>query len=268
MQEPGMKWFFDRRNGDGAGHDDADAAVGLISLPTALLERHGARTLNPDHAAALPRQERVRPTVYRYRTLLVPGHLLADTAFVDIVNAALARAGMQLRVPDPAQDDDLRGVRRPVAEALRQLPRVAVLTAVPPADDPTRPVVIDAWVALQTLRAAARAYKQPTIRVRRHAVLDEQTVATISLEHLLVGSAITGSPATGSGGGLAGSDTGVGGPTSTDSYLFNGGDARTPVAVCLEAPGACRCGNARRSTAGARWWQCWTRASASTGGWT
>ncbi len=231
-----MKWFFDRRNGDSAGHDNADAAVGLISLPTALLERHGARTLIPEHAAAIPRQETVRPTVYRARTLLVPGHLLADTTFVEAANTALARAGMQLNPPHQEQDDDLRGVRGPVAEALRQLPRVAVLTPAPPADDPTRPVVVDAWVALQTLRAAAGAYKQPTIRVRRHAVLDEQTVATISLEHLLVGSPITGSPATSGGGGLPGNDTGVGGPTSTDSYLFNGGDARTPVAVCLEAP--------------------------------
>jgi Subtilase family len=235
MQEPGMKWCFDRRNGDSAGHDDADAAAGL-SLPTALLERHGARALNPEHAPAIQGQGTVRPTVYRARTLLVPGHLLADKFFVDSVNNALARAGMLLIPPRPAQDDDLRGVPRPVAEDLRQLPRVAVLTAVPPADDPTRPVVVDAWVALQTLRAAASASKQSAKRVRRRELLDESNVATISLEHLLVGSAITGSPAGGMGGGLAGNDTGVGGPTSTDSYLFNGGDTRTPVAVCLEAP--------------------------------
>jgi Subtilase family len=235
MQEPGMKWRFDRRNGDSAGHDDGDAAAGL-SLPTALLERHGARALNPEDAPAIQGQGTVRPTVYRARTLLVPGHLLADKFFVDSVNNALARAGMLLIPPRPAQDDDLRGVPRPVAEDLRQLPRVAVLTAVPPADDPTRPVVVDAWVALQTLRAAASASKQSAKRVHRHHTLDESTVPTISLEHLLVGSAITGSPAGGMGGGLAGNDTGVGGPTNTDSYLFNGGDTRTPVAVCLEAP--------------------------------
>ena len=239
MQEPGTKgFFFDRRDGDGDEPDDADTTAGLISLPAALLERHGARMLNPEHAAAIPGQPAVRPTVYRARTLLVPGHLLKDAAFIEAVNMVLARAGMNL-VPPETPDGDLRRIPEDVAEILRQLPRVAVLTAASPDDDVAEPVVIDAWVALQTLRAAAKTQKQPTFRLRRHAVPDEQTVATISLEHLLVGSAITGSPAHGGGGGLSGNpndSTGVAGPTSTDSYQFNGGDTRTPVAVCLEAP--------------------------------
>ncbi len=231
-----MKWFFDRRNGDSAGHDGADAAAGLISLSPALLQRHGARVLNPENAVTLPNQPTVRSTVYRARTLLVPGHLLADTAFDESANMALAPAGMKLIAPDPAPDDDMKGVPRKVADDLWQVPRVAVLTAA----DPARPVVIDAWVALQTLRAAARTQKPPTIRrVRRQAMLDETTVGTISLEHLLVGSAIGGAPAHGGPGGLSGNpndSTGVAGPTSTDSYLFSGGDSRTPVALCLEAP--------------------------------
>jgi Subtilase family len=233
-------FFFDRRNGNNAEPDDAGTAVGLISLPAALLERHGARMLNPEHAVAIPDQPTVRPTVYRARTLLVPGPLLNDAPFIDSVNTVLARVGMKLHTPRPPDDGDLRRVPQQVTEVLQQLPRVAVLKARHPADDTARPVVIDAWVALQALRAAAaRAPKQPTFRLRRHAVLDETTVATISLEHLLVGSAISGSPATGSGGGLSGNpddSTGVTGPGSTDSYQFNGGDTRTPVAVCLEAP--------------------------------
>jgi Subtilase family len=232
-------FFFDNRDDGSAGHDEAGAAVGLISLPAALLERHGARMLNPEHAAAIPDQPTIRPTVYRARTLLVPGRLLHDTPFVDSVNAVLGRVGMKLHVPQPPDDGDLRRVPKRVAEVLQQLPRVAVLKATPPTDDPTRPVVVDAWVALQALRAAAKVQKQPTRRLRRHAVLDEPTVTTISLEHLLVGSAITGSPAHGGPGGLSGNpsdSTGDTGPTTTDSYQFNGGDTRLPVAVCLEAP--------------------------------
>ena len=57
----------------------------------------------------------------------------------------------------------------------------------------------------------------------------------IALEHLLVGSAITGSPAYG-GGGLTASPGSGTGPASTDSYLFSGGDTRTPVAVLLDPP--------------------------------
>ena len=52
-------------------------------------------------------------------------------------------------------------------------------------------------------------------------------------------SAITGSPIDGGGGGIpggSGNGNGVAGPSSTDSYLFNGGDARTPVAVVMEPP--------------------------------
>ena len=78
------------------------------------------------------------------------------------------------------------------------------------------------------------------------ADLDEKLLETLierigefELEHVLIGSTITGSP-----GGLAtraitggpnnGSDGS--GPSITDSYLFSGGDARTPVAVLLDPP--------------------------------
>ena len=65
-----------------------------------------------------------------------------------------------------------------------------------------------------------------------------EAVERISLEHLLVGSAITGSPAGSWGGGIAGgpgTSSGAG-PGSTDSYLFSGGDPRTPVAVLVDPP--------------------------------
>ena len=78
---------------------------------------------------------------------------------------------------------------------------------------PALPVVVDAWVALQALRAAVPAPEHPA--------LDEQVVSRIALEHLLISSAITGSPAKGHGGGIPGGsdDSGVTGPTATDSYL-------------------------------------------------
>ena len=99
-------------------------------------------------------------------------------------------------------------------------------------------MVVDAWVALQALRAAAAPPPDKAPDEADVHRLYKKDVDRIALEHLLVGSAITGSPAY-SGGGLAG-DPGNGnggtGPTSTDSYLFSGGDTRTPVAVLLDAP--------------------------------
>src|SRR5208282_166580 len=64
-------------------------------------------------------------------------------------------------------------------------------------------------------------------------------VEQISLEHLLVSSAITGSPAEEGPGGIAGGPGNSGtvsGPTATDSYLFSGADPRTPVAVLMDPP--------------------------------
>src|SRR5438270_620554 len=66
--------------------------------------------------------------------------------------------------------------------------------------------------------------------------LERTDVDQIALEHLLVGSAITGSPAFGGGGGLTANPGSGTGPTSTGSYLFSGGDTRTPVTVLLDPP--------------------------------
>ena len=69
--------------------------------------------------------------------------------------------------------------------------------------------------------------------------LDQTDIEQIALEHLLVGSAIDGVPIGHSGGGLTAnpdSNSGVTGPGSTDSYVFSGGDTRTPVTLLLDAP--------------------------------
>lgn len=257
MREPSMKWFFESRgNGGRADHGaaadgDDDSAPGLTGLPATLLQRHGALVLDPGRAAAVHGWPVPGPTVYRARTLLIPADLLDNPAAVAAIDTALARVGMSLAVPprpdrtsdddgtdgDRARDSDRAG-DGPVAGILARLPRPAVLVpAAPRAARPTVPVVIDAWVALQELRAAARPLADD--QAPDAPVLDEREVRRISLEHLLIGSAITGSPIGGWGGGVSGDpgdSSGITGPTSTDSYLQRGGDARTPVAVCLDPP--------------------------------
>lgn len=238
-----MKWYFQPRpGGDGAERDDDDdSAPGLLGLPMALLERHGARALDPGHAAVVDGYPRPRPTVYRTRTLLVPDDLLRDDNFIATVNEVLRHAGTRLVPPEEGRDADLdtdRGDQR-VFEALRRLPRPAVLV---PLEGYRRPVRIDAWEALQTLRAATARGNQIVDKAsaaREQVTLDKAKVDRIELEHLLIGSAITGSPIDSGGGGIAGGSgngSDVSGPSTTDSYLFSGGDPRTPVAVFLDPP--------------------------------
>ena len=278
-----MKWFFEPpyggdgsgtappHGGDGSGTGpglDDGAAPGLIGLPEAVRLRHGVRVLDPQAAEVVPGvsfDREIQPTVYRARTLLVPGDLLREPAAVAAINRVLESTGMRLVAPEEDAEEDAGEERGEGAlfEVLRDLPRPAVL-----APTGTAPVVIDAWRALQTLRAAAGALQRagadeglPGSRAGAdeavpgsRAGLDEAVVWRISLEHLLVGSAITGSPIDNGPGGIAGgpggSSGGVG-PTTTDSYLFSGGDPRTPVAVVLAPPrrrsaGECRADYGRR----------------------
>ena len=253
MGEPGMKWFFEERRGNGGGTGDAggtgdgnqdgrgdgESAPDLTILPAPLLQRHGAVALDPGTAAEIPTENDRGPTpprstVYRARTLLIPGDLLfppghppdEDSPFLQQSNMVLARLGMRMIRP-PAD----RAGARP-GGILSRLPRPVVLVPAAPGDDvPARPVVINAWVALQALRAAVPSPE--------HDALDETSVSRITLEHLLISSAIAGSGAHGHGGGLGGGtdgSSGVTGPTTTDSYTYSGGDTRTPVMVAADAP--------------------------------
>jgi subtilisin family serine protease len=146
-----------------------------------------------------------------------------------MLNKVLAGVGMKLQ-PGPAGHDAGHG-NPYVARQLAEVPRPAVLTA---AEHGGPPVVVDAWVALQTLRAAAVSPRAPDQADTER--LERTDVDRIALEHLLVGSAITGSPAYGGGGGLTANPGSGTGPASTDSYLFSGGDTRTPVTVLLDPP--------------------------------
>jgi hypothetical protein len=142
----------------------------------------------------------------------------------------LARVGMMLIQPAVGR----AGARSdgPGAGILGELPRPVVLVPATRGEDvPARPVMVNAWVALQALREAAAA--------QEHPALDEPTVRKVTLEHLLISSSITGSGAHGHGGGLTGGpdhSSGVTGPGTTDSYTYSGGDTRTPVVLSLDPP--------------------------------
>jgi hypothetical protein len=237
---PTTNWYFEPaphpEEGDGSAQRDEDTAPGLTCVPSALLQRHGARVLNPSEAPTIPgpRNEgwarTPRSTVYRVRTLLIPGDLLRD-GNLDAINNALAPVQMRIVPPDPGERQLLYS--GPAAEVLQNLPRVAVLVPAPPEPGkPALPVSIDAWTALQALRAAAEAEDAGP-------VLPRAQVQRIALEHVLTGSAITGTPST-EGNGISGSPStegnGLTGPGSTDSYVYSGGDTRAPVAVCMSAP--------------------------------
>ncbi len=229
MREPNMKWFFQRRPaGNGGRSRDDDAAPGLINLPAAMLLRHGARVLDPGTAVAVDGVPTPQSTVYRAKTLLVPASLHGQEP-IRALNEILDRIGVNLVSPGPGRDGNSGKGRR--IDVLPDLSRPAVLV---PVKGSGTPVVVDAWLALQTLRAATRAGKYDRI-------LDKADVDRIGLEHLLIGSSISisGSPATSGGGGIGGgpgTNNDGSGPTSTDSYLFSGGESRMPVAVLLDPP--------------------------------
>jgi hypothetical protein len=263
MPQPIRNWYFEpdpvpqEAGSSGTDDDDDDAGVapGLTCLPAASLRQHGARLLNPSDAPAIPGSQREgwartpESTVYRARTLLIPADLLRDDAVVQAINAALAPVGMSIVLPDLDSRQPRSG--GPVAEALRRLPRITGLVpALPHPGKTALPVVVDAWTALQALRAAAdaavRAAKDTAVQAAAvdGAVLTTEIVRRIGLEHLLAGSAVSPNAST-EGNAIVGTaisgepsteGNAVTGPGSTDSYVYSGGDTRAPVTVCLRAP--------------------------------
>jgi subtilase family protein len=235
MPQLTRNWYFQPWPVGAESGGDDDSAPGLTCVPFALLQRHGARLLDPSTAVAIPRVPGApagwgrppRSTVYRARTLLIPADLLRKRNIVTAINAALAPVGMRIAFPDQ---------ERPLA-VLPNLPRVVVLVPAGPL-----PVTVDAWTALQSLRASVSPRVKGgdrTATAAGGASLSVADVRRISLEHLLVGSAITGSPSS-EGNGISGSPSsegnGLTGPGGTDSYSYSGGDTRAPVTLCLPAP--------------------------------
>lgn len=179
---------------------------GLVSLPEAVLDRHGASVLRTTDAAMLPGQPVIRPTVYRTFVLLIRNELVTGSN-ITAINGVLGRIGLNLDM-DAGPDSNLPpGAPLPIG----------LLAA-----DTREPVVVDAWRALQALRAAVR-----------NGELPEGLVNNISLDHLLFGSAATGVglgivegvPGLGNGNG-----TGPGGESANYGYWPH------PVALAMDLP--------------------------------
>lgn len=192
----------------------------MPAISEAALVRHGARILRPSEAVVLNDQAPLRPTVYLRDTLLVPDDMLR-TDGLPRLGEALRGLGVQLVEPPPLREvlgKDYEYLAD--TEAFAELPRPVRIEV---AEGAARPV--DAWTVLQTLRATAATDESLRPEVSR-----------ISLEHLMVGSALDGA-----GGVLF---EGVGNTASHGSPdlggLFDrptpGTSGRIPVTVALAEP--------------------------------
>ncbi|ALG07375.1 S8 family peptidase [Kibdelosporangium phytohabitans] len=192
-----------------SGEDDRTA---VPVVPQHLLERHGARVLNPVNAlvAGGPYQP-PRSTVYRAGSMLMPNDMVRDARIVASFNEVLSRADLEL-VPPRRQDQ--------YTERLAGLPRPVSLRATGKA---AKPAQVDCWLALQELRVAAL-----TGRLRK------DLVDRLSVDHLLVGTVdIGGTPWEASGvGGAPWEASG----TPGSGYARGGTTGRIPVALAVPAP--------------------------------
>ncbi|HUQ55882.1 S8/S53 family peptidase [Lentzea sp.] len=175
---------------------DTDEAApspgGLPPIPEEVLERHNARVLDPKTAPALPGFP-VSSTIYRADDLLIPDRQRKN---FDVYSATLEKL-LGLTLVDDSQGNAAfaRGVLRP--------------------SDPTRPAVVDAWLALQTLRS----------------VLSPDDMEGVGLNHLLVGTAMGGI------GGSSGTLRGVPGAVNGGPYgLDELGYWRRPVSLKIPRP--------------------------------
>lgn len=137
-----------------AAHAEVGDTGLALQVPEEVLERHGARVLRPADAVAGAAGPAVQPTAYVASVLLMPDALL-DSRLTDL-NDRLQQTGMVIDIERVARDRNL-----PVASV--------VLRASGP-----DPVVVDAWTALQAIRA------------------DESLGAEVSLEHLMFASGLPG----------------------------------------------------------------------------
>lgn len=94
-----MRWSSDPLPGPSSGEPaDDDPTEVLGSVPGSILARHGARVLKPTEAAGFHGDPVPRSTIYRTRTLLVPGDL--PTGPGSAAGAILERLGMELVIPE------------------------------------------------------------------------------------------------------------------------------------------------------------------------
>ncbi|WP_020576041.1 S8/S53 family peptidase [Actinopolymorpha alba] len=195
-----------------------NTVTGAIPFTPALLDRHRARTLRATEAALAPGQEAPRSTAYRSDVLLVPRDVLEDAETMRAFEQVLSGVGFRA-VPAP---DVERLLDRQLSDSrfLKTVPRPVRLRPL----DGGPPRVLDAWTALQALRAAAVEGKLPG-----------EIVARVGPEHLLVGSACVGAGGVPIGGVNVATE-GSAPPGGIVSYSRAGFGGRIPVDVVLRAP--------------------------------
>jgi Subtilase family len=212
MQEMRKRFIVSHGDAESAGPDgEAESVTGrtLYAHPD-ILARHGARVLDPSNVAIASGWPAPQSTVYRAHSLLLPPDL-AQEPKLSALNEALSGSGMRIVAP-------AAGVRAPGGVSSR-LPRAAALVPVE-SGGLSYPGAVDAWQALSTLRAARG--------------LDKSDVQRISLEHILLGAAITGDPVIHCGAVEGGRVISSG--VIDDSYMYRAGSSRTPVEVAMDAP--------------------------------
>jgi hypothetical protein len=182
-----------------------------------LLDRHGARVLDPATSTAVPGRPAPRTTVYRPGVFLLPNRYLRDQEILDSINRVLARIGIYAAPADRGDSKETARARR-----LEDLPVRALLHVREDSD----PVVVDCWKAVQLLRGASSG-ENPEI--------DPEVVAKISVEHLLFTTPVFG--------GVPWETSGIGGtPWETSgfgagsSYGRTRGANRIPVTLSAAPP--------------------------------
>jgi hypothetical protein len=182
-----------------------------LSLPRAVLERHGARVLDPAEAVELDGGPALVPTVYRSRMLLVPNRMVNEGK-EGFLSSVLADVHLAVDEPPPLAANPVFARYGADGDENGSLPRRVVLKPLTKA----APVRVDAWTALQALRSTNRDGGRA------------KDVAQITLEHLLLGSAITGAPGATEGSSVDGD--------GVMSYARPGGGGRMPVSYLPDPP--------------------------------
>ncbi|MEV6445952.1 S8 family serine peptidase [Amycolatopsis sp. NPDC051716] len=200
-----------------AATEDASTLNELPAPPRQLLDRHGARVLDPATAVVAAGQPAPRTTVYRPGVFLIPQRYLRDQQTLAAINGVLARIGLYA---EPAGGGDTKEAAR--YRQLDELPVRALLRVREDAD----PVVVDCWKALQLLRSAASGERPE---------LDPKIAAAIAPEHLLFTTPVFGGVPWETSG-LGGTPWETSGFGAGSSYGRTRGANRIPVTLAAAPP--------------------------------
>ncbi|WP_410615598.1 S8 family serine peptidase [Amycolatopsis sp. lyj-109] len=209
---------FERDETAEAAVEDASTLNELPAPPRQLLDRHGARVLDPATAVVAAGQPAPRTTVYRPGAFLVPQRYLRDQQTLAAINRVLARIG--LFATAAGRDGDTKEAAR--VRQLDDLPVRALLRVREDAD----PVIVDCWKALQLLRSAASGERPE---------LDPDVVREMSVEHLLFTTPVFGGVPWETSG-LGGTPWETSGFGAGSSYGRTHGANRIPVTLAAAPP--------------------------------